>query len=84
MNQVQIAAKLYECRDTCKRLWGPEWKKQIEFHTNIIKAAMLKHKIDNEIEAAIKLVKDCENMDDSGVFTMKCFAAAVELIEPSE
>lgn len=70
MNPVQTAAKLYECRDACKKLWGNEWKKQIEFHTNLIKAA-------------IKLVDDCKNMDGSGVFTMKCFAAAVELIEPS-
>lgn len=83
MNQIQMAAKLYECRDTCKKLWGAEWKKQVEFHANIIKAAMQKYKIDNEIEAAIKLVKDCESMDGSGVFAMKCFAAAVELVEPS-
>lgn len=83
MNPVQTAAKLYECRDACKKLWGNEWKKQIEFHTNLIKAAMQKYNIDNEITAAIKLVDDCKNMDGSGVFTMKCFAAAVELIEPS-
>ena len=83
MNKAQMVANLYECRDTCKKLWGDEWKKQVEFHTNIIKAAMQKHKIDNEIEAAIKLVEDCESMDGSGVFAMKCFAVAVELVEPS-
>lgn len=83
MNQIQMAAKLYECRDACKKLCGVEWKKQVEFHTRLIQAAMKKHNIDNEVEAAIKLVKDCESMYSSGVFAMKCFAAAVELIEPS-
>lgn len=78
-----MAAKLYECRDNCKKLWGNDWKKEVEFHTNIIKATMKKYKIDNEISAAVKLVKDCETMDGSGVFAMKCFAAAVELVEPS-
>ena len=83
MNQVQLAAKLYECRDTCKKLWGVEWKKEVEFHTRLIQAAMKKHNINNEIQAAMKLINDVGEADSSGVFTMKCLAAAVELIEPS-
>ena len=83
MNQIQIAAKLYECRDTCKRLWGNEWKSKVEVHTKLIHAAMKKHGIDNEIQAAMKLINDAKNMDGADVFTMKCLAAAVELVEPS-
>lgn len=83
MNKLQTAAKLYECRDTCKRLWGNEWKSKVEVHTKLIYAAMKKHNIDNEIQAAMKLIDDAKNMDGEGVFTMKCLAAAVEMIEPS-
>lgn len=78
-----MAAKLYECRDTCKKLWGNEWKEKVSFHTTLIRGAMIKFNIDNEIEVAIKLVKDNENIDGTGMFAMKCFAAAVEIIDPS-
>lgn len=81
--QIKLAAKLYDCRNSCKKLFGADWKKQIEFHTNLIHAAMKKHKIDNEIKAAMKLIEDCQHMDGAGVFTMKILAAAVELVEPS-
>lgn len=80
--QIKIASKLYECRETIVRLYGTSWKESISFHTNLIKAAMKKHCITNEIEAAMKLVDDCKHMDGAGVFTMKIFAAAVQLIEP--
>lgn len=83
MSEIQMAAKLYKCRDTCKNLYGADWKNKVSFHTNLIHAAMKKYSIDNEIEAAIMLVKQLENNGGGGFFAVKCFAAAVELIEPS-
>lgn len=83
-NHITLAAKLYKCRNTCIRLWGKDWKKQVEFHTNLIKAAMKKHNLKNEIAAAIKLAKEAENEDGADVFTMKLLAAAVELVEPTK
>lgn len=80
--QIKIASKLYECRDAVMRLYGPDWKEAISFHTAVIKGAMRKYSIKNEIEAAMKLVDDCKHMDGAGVFTIKIFAAAVQLIEP--
>lgn len=81
--QVKLAAKLYDCRNSCMKLFGTDWKKQIEFHTKLIHAAMKKHHIDTEIEAAMKLIEDCQHMDGAGVFAMKVLAAAVEIVEPS-
>lgn len=81
--KVKLAAKLYECRDACKKLYGADWKTEIDFHMKLIHAAMAKHKIDNEITAAMKLIEECSHMDGGGVFSMKILAAAVEIVEPS-
>ena len=52
-----------------KKLFGAEWKKRIAKHTILIHAAMKTHKIDNEIEAAMKLIEECQDIDDTGIFT---------------
>ena len=84
MNALQLAAKIYDCRNTCKKFYGKEWKSEIDFHMKLIKAAMEKHNISNEIEAAEKLINDCKDADGKGFFAMKCLAAVIELIDPSE
>ena len=66
-----------------KKLFGAEWKKRIAKHTILIHAAMKTHKIDNEIEAAMKLIEECQDIDDTGIFTMNVLAAVVELVEPT-
>jgi hypothetical protein len=81
--KIKLAARLYKCRDSVKSLFGKEWKKEISFHTNLIKACMKKHSISNEIKAAMKLIDDCKHMDGSGMFTVKILAAAIEIVEPS-
>lgn len=81
--KIKLAEKLYKCRDACKSLFGVTWKEEIQFHTELIGAAMKKHKIDCEIKAAMQLVEDSKDMSGAGVFAMKVFAAAVEIVEPS-
>lgn len=44
---------------------------------------MKKHGIDNEIQAALKLVQESEHITSNGVFVMKVMAAAVEIVEPT-
>ena len=80
---IKLTAKLYDCRNRCKKLFGAEWKKRIAKHTILIHAAMKTHKIDNEIEAAMKLIEECQDIDDTGIFTMNVLAAVVELVEPT-
>ena len=43
----------------------------------------MKHNYKDEITSAMRLVKDCEGVDDSGAGVMLIMAACVELIEPS-
>lgn len=83
MNEIIMAAKIYEYRDACKKIWGNDWKSKITPNMDLINAAMKNHSIDNEVEAALILIKEMKNKDTSGVLTMKFIAAAVELIEPS-
>jgi hypothetical protein len=81
---VKLAAKLYECRDSCKNLWGSKWREVISDNTKFILAHMKKYGIDNELKAAHQLINQVKDMDGAEIFTMKILAAAVELIEPSE
>lgn len=83
---VEMGEKIYKCRSHCILLFGSEWKKRIETHTNLIKSEMMKSNISNEVEAAINLIDDYNQKypESSEAFTIKILAAAVELIEPSK
>jgi hypothetical protein len=54
MNQVQMAAKLYECRDTAKRFFRDEYKAKLEPYTHIIQAVMKANNLE-EIPALLKI-----------------------------
>lgn len=82
--EIKLAAKLYECRDTAKKLYGDDYDQRISEYKHFIKAAMVKHEIDNELKSAMKLIEDCKDMDGAGVATMNILAACVELLEPSK
>ena len=81
--QIKMAAKLYECRDTAKKLYGAEFQNKISDYKRYIKACMMKHNYKDEITAAMSLAKDCEGVQGSGMGVMLIMAACVELIEPS-
>lgn len=81
MNQVQMAAKLYECRDTAKRFFKEEYKTRLEPYTHIVKQVMKANNIE-EIPALLKISKT-ETYQENGMAQMMFMAAVVELIEPS-
>lgn len=78
--QIQIAAKMYEARDTAKRLADPTvYRTRIIEFQGIIRQTMA---LDNTeiLPAAMSL---CQQVKADGFLTMWLVAAAVEMIEPS-
>lgn len=80
--QIRIAAKMYECRDTLKRLTGDKFRERITEYQGFLRTAMQRYECD-EIKAAMHLCHD-ERIRDSAITQMWLIAAAVELLEPSE
>ena len=81
--QIKMAAKLYQCRDSAKKLYGADYQSKIADYKRYIQACMIKHNYKDEITAAMRLITDCKDLDGSGIGTMNILAACVELIEPS-
>lgn len=82
--QIKMAAKLYECRDTAKslaKMQGENYKEMLAPYTDIItkvmKANNLKH-----IPALLK-ISGTKTYQDSGMAQMLFMAALTELMEPS-
>ena len=80
MNQVQMAARLYECRDTAKSFFREEYKIKLEPYAHILKEVMKA----NNLEAIPALLKisQTHTYQESGMAQMMFMAAVVELIEP--
>lgn len=81
--RVKMAAKLYQCRDTARKLHGAEYAHRIHGYQQLIKSYMVKYTTDNEIDAAIGLCDEYKDSEGAGMFTMMIMAAAVEIVEPS-
>ncbi len=81
IKELEIARKLKECNEVLRRLCGDEFEKAVFEYKRLIKAAMAKHKLTSEIEASIKLVEEAKGMNGTDMFTVKIFAACVELME---
>jgi len=79
--QIKMAAKLYECRDTARRFFGEEYKQKLEFYTHILKQVMKDNDLE-EIPALLKISKT-QHYQENGMAQMMYMAAVVELIEPS-
>lgn len=74
---VKMAAKLYECRDTAKRLFGSEYQQRMEAYGQAVKSAANALNC-SEIAAATKLA------NKAGGMSAICYlAAVVEMTEPS-
>jgi hypothetical protein len=54
MNKIQMAAKLYNCRDTAKRFYRDTYKQELEPYTHIIKEVMKANDLE-EIPALLKI-----------------------------
>ncbi len=77
MNKVQMAAKLYECRDAAKTLMGEKYETEIAKFSSLI-AAQAKRDGSSELSAATDLAAKA-----GGFGAVYILAAYVELVEPS-
>jgi hypothetical protein len=76
---IQISAKLYECRDSARFLFGDDYAERMTEYGQVIRAVADKENI-GHIQAAMKIA---DRPDISGVTMMCVFAALVEMTEPS-
>lgn len=77
--QVKMAAKLYEMRDTAKRLLGDVYRQRMAEMGGLLMDAA-EHNGITPLAAAIRL---CKSPNLSATDTLMVMAAAVELAEPS-
>lgn len=77
MNTVQMAAKLYECRDTAKRLLGTKYGERMRGWGEVVTACATQEKCDT-MAAGIRMARMVDGMD-----AVMILAATVELVEPS-
>jgi 2-succinyl-5-enolpyruvyl-6-hydroxy-3-cyclohexene-1-carboxylate synthase len=64
---ITMLAKMIKMRDTCRKIYGNEWKAKQDQWRPIIQAAMREQKC-NELEAGIHLSKTLEaNGQDIGI-----------------
>lgn len=83
MNQIQIAAKMYEARDAMRFLWKETYPSEIAKYQEFIKAQMAKADAD-ALHATMELMQKLQSkFPDSGVTQAMILAACVEMIEPS-
>lgn len=75
---VKMAAKLYECRDAARSLFGDTYHQRMEDYIEVVKSAAHAMRC-SELSAATTLANKA-----AGGVTAICFlAAAVEIAEPS-
>lgn len=79
-NSIQIAARLYECRDTAKRLLGEKFTSRMQEYGDMVKKLAGAKGID--ILMAGKILAD-PDVSGGGITSVLVLAATVELIEPS-
>jgi hypothetical protein len=77
-NVVQIAAKLYECRDAARTILGDKYQERMREYGDSIRSVAAAKEC-SELEAG-KMLADAGG---GGVATVLMLAATVEIIEPS-
>jgi len=75
---IQLTAKLYEVRTTCRQLLGTRYHEVMSASAEVINVAVERTGAD-VLTAAIEIAKRCS----SPYAQMHILAAAVELVEPS-
>lgn len=80
--QIQIAAKLYQCQESAQKLFGEEYPLKIRWYIDTLNAFSLKHGLET-LNAVICICKE-NSIRNNGVALMMFIAAAVEIIEPSK
>jgi len=79
--QVKIAAKLYQCRDTAKRFFRDEYEAKLKPYKNIIESHQKKFNLD--VLPSVLELCSLESVRDNGMAIMLFMAAAVEMVEHS-
>lgn len=79
---IQLAAKLYDARDTIKRLWGEGYAERIKVPIAELKAAAERGGTDIMTEALSAAKHFAERYEGGAALII--IAAAVEITEPSE
>ena len=79
--EIKLSQKILDCRESAKKLYGSDYEKHISDYKRFIKGAMVKHKIDSELKAAMKLIEDIKDEYGADVATMNILAAFADLIE---
>ena len=76
--QIEIAAKLYKCRDSARFLLGERYAEKMADYGNAINEVSVRLNC-SQMAAATKMA----GRTDDGMLQILIFAAAVELTEPS-
>lgn len=77
--QIQVAAKMYNCRTAAKKLLAENYTEKISFYKTVLRGTM-RNKNMNEVEAAYDLCKD-EQVQANGMAVLLFMAAAVDISE---
>lgn len=80
--QVKMAAKLYQCRDAAKKLYGKEYKAELKWYISRIYEYQKQQKV--ETLPAVLAICGLPLVKENASTTMMFMAAAVEIIEPSK
>lgn len=76
---IQIAAKMYDCQDTAKKLFKDEYPDKISWYVTTLRGVMEKEKL-GELKAVL-FVSELDSVKDNGMAIILFMAAAVEIIE---
>lgn len=80
--QIKMAAKLYECRDTARKFFKGDFPERIKFYKEVIQAYQSKH--GTEVIPSVTAICGFDAVKGEAMAVMMFMAAAVELIEPSK
>lgn len=76
---VAIAAQMYECRSTARRLLGDKFHARMAEYSDVVRAVAQRDKC-NEIVAGATVIKEAGL---TGMDSLLLMAAVVEMTEPS-
>jgi hypothetical protein len=77
-----MAAKMYKCQDSAKKLFRNEYANKLQWYVGVLKQVMLNTACDEM--RALLFVGALESVKDNGMAIMLFTAATVELIENSQ
>lgn len=84
MNRIQLAASLYDTRDTMRRFWGEKFKDKIDMYQEAIQREA-KFQESDLLAATLKVAQRVQKgFPDFPMMMALCIAAGVELIEPTD